>query len=367
MASSAEGNISKALFSEGARYDGGLTPDDAERFAADFRPSWEVEEAPYAASTSEPRELEMVGMPPSARAAAAFENGHAHAVSAHPPAGRIATREPDASVIIDASPPPRSIAPPPPPAGSVPPASFHAPSAGGVSGASGAPVPSFHAPPPPPTPQFAQHPGGFNGASFGGAQGASRAASGNAGAASAGTLSKTVPPARYAAYAAGDSAEFPVKKSNKPLFIGIAGAVALAALVLGVRAATSSDPDAVAPTATAAATSHDEPSIPPPQEAAPSRSVPVVTPGSLPRAASTPVPAKPPVLTAPSQGAGGGSAHAAVLAPPAAAPRAATPPPPAPRAVVAAPPPRAPRPSPAPAPKSPPKPASGGIVRDVPF
>ena len=52
MASSAEGNISKALFSEGVRY-GGLTPDDAERFAADFRPSWEIEEAPYAASTSE--------------------------------------------------------------------------------------------------------------------------------------------------------------------------------------------------------------------------------------------------------------------------------------------------------------------------
>jgi hypothetical protein len=362
MASSAEGNISKALFSEGVRYDGGLTPDDAERFAAAFKPSWEVEEAPYAASTTEPRELEMVGMPPSARAAAALENGHAHAVSAHAPAGRIATHEPDVSVIIDASPPPRSVPAPVPATSRPPPPAF----------ASGAPVPTFHPPPPPPAPQFAQHPQhpGFVSPVSGGGGGVlrpSRPAPVTAASAgitsSASTLAKTVPPARYTA---ADSAEFPVKKSSKPLFIGIGIAVALAALVLGVRAATSTSPDVASPAVTTTA-SHDEPSIPAPPDTPTARPIPVVTPGSLPRAGTSPVTARPPVLSPPSQPVTGAQGHAAVLAPPAAAPRAATPPAPAPRAVVAPSPVRAPRPSPAPAPKSPPKPASGGIVRDVPF
>ncbi len=149
-----------------------------------------------------------------------------------------------------------------------------------------------------------------------------------------------------------------IKKSNKGIVFAAIGIVASVGLILGIRAATSSEPEPVhTSTQTTPTTQKEEPRIPPP---IPTSEIPTTATPPEPVTATPPNPS--PVAATPST--------------PTAQP-AATPPREPPRAVDPRVPPRAPTPQPghgdhrppppvAPPPKGPPKPP-GGIVRDNPF
>jgi hypothetical protein len=259
MTTPAHGNFPESSAKlEGGFEASGLSPDEAERFAAAFKPSWEFDEAPFAEGGAALRNGDLDGLeaggvrevhrqPDSARA---------YTAAAHAPPARVETHEPEVSVIID-----RSITAAP---------DVRAPVAA-VPASVAAPLASAAAP--------------------------------------AVSPNRVVAPVARSRFNADESLELPtsLKKSNKGLFIGLGAAVTAAVLVFAVRAAMSS-PDEPAPAAAAASTTAISaaapaktatgPSIPPPPPPAPPVATPPVTqvsslPPSRPVAAPPPAAAKP--------------------------------------------------------------------------
>ncbi len=96
---------------------GRLSPEDAERFASMFRPSWELDEAPFTGpgtlSTGDMRALAGGGVHADVRATA---GNMAHAPNGtHAPAAPQQSSEPENSVVIDRSITAQDLAPPAPP------------------------------------------------------------------------------------------------------------------------------------------------------------------------------------------------------------------------------------------------------------
>lgn len=312
-----------------------LAPEELERLAATFRPSWELDDAPFTGpgslSPSEIQVLQGGGTHADvlATAHAAATNG-AHAPAAPAPVAANAAHEPENSVIIDRSitadqiaPPPPKLAPPvavapPPPAVVAPPA-----------GPTGTVVL-----PPDQAPRIPQRP---------------------AAPAAAPASRRPPPPQRRTApsgaparaRAASVDVEEPVfpKKSNKGLFIGL-GAVAALLVVGGVYMAVSgsSADKAAAPVPTSAETKANDKTaaIPPP-----------------PPETTTAAPAAPPATTTAQEPPATATATPASPAPPEPAP---VPRPRAPAAAHAA---ASPPPRSGPAPRA--KKSGQTIVRDVPF
>ncbi|MGO8993251.1 MAG: hypothetical protein ACLQVI_07970 [Polyangiaceae bacterium] len=250
MTTPAQGNLSG---SSGKQPDGGfeasgLSPEEAERLAAAFKPSWELDEAPFTQGNG--------GMDAAQIESLSREGDSSRMVAPHAPPQRVETHEPEVSVIIDRSitaaemdaqrPPPAAVPSRPAP---VPQAPFAAP--------------VFAAP-----------------------------------------AHQRVAPVMRSPRSADDSLELPasLKKSNKGLYIGLGAAMVAAAAVLVVHGAMSStEPSAgSSPTSTsaAAATATVEsqprppaPPVPPPPAVTATTpppaqaSLPTVTPASLPLAA----------------------------------------------------------------------------------
>ena len=288
----------------------GLSPEEAERLAASFKPSWEFDDAPFTQATGLPQsdleELEAGGVNSDVRRNMRVRDSErSQAVSAHAVPQRVQTNEPEVSVIIDRSITAPSEEPPRPP------------------------PPSARPPAPVPSPFAAQM------------------------AAAALAPNRIVAPVARSRMNADESLELPasLKKSNKGLFIGVGAAAAAAVLVFAVRAATGSSdtppPTPAVATAQASDTSRAATANIPPVPAAPA---PTTAP---PPASRTMLPAGATVAAAPAP------------APPTPSHAAAPQPMPKP-APHAAPPPAPPQHHSAPRQQAP-KATGGGIVRDNPF
>jgi hypothetical protein len=250
MTTPAHGNFPESSAKlEGGFEASGLSPEEAERFAAAFKPSWELDEAPFAEGGAALRNgdldaLEAGGVREVHRQS---DSARAYTAPAHPPPARVETHEPEVSVIID-----RSITAPP---------DVRAPVA--------ALPPSVVAP--------------------------------------AVSPNRVVAPVARSRFNADESLQLPtaLKKSNKGLFIGLGAAATAAVLVFAVRAAMSS-PDEPAPAAAAAGTtaisavapakSATGASAPPPPAAA---APPLMQVSSLPQSRSVAPPAPPAPAAAP--------------------------------------------------------------------
>jgi len=168
---------------------GKLTPEEAERLAASFRPAWELDDAPFAQgsalSSADMAALEGGGVNAEVRAAAPAPAAPAA------PAAQVATTVPKPAH-VDASPPEAVIV---------------------DIEVDLAPAPVVQQPAPPPPRRDRP-------------------------------LARTQPRMQPVAQAA-DSGEYvPIKKSNKGLFIGIGAAVAVVVGIFAVRALTSEEPKA---------------------------------------------------------------------------------------------------------------------------
>ena len=98
----------------------GLSPEEAERLAASFKPSWEFDDAPFTQATGLPHsdleELEAGGVNSDVRRNMRVRDSErSQAVSAHAVPQRVQTNEPEVSVIIDRSITAPSEEPPRPP------------------------------------------------------------------------------------------------------------------------------------------------------------------------------------------------------------------------------------------------------------
>ena len=288
----------------------GLSPEEAERLAASFKPSWEFDDAPFTQATGLPQsdleELEAGGVNSDVRRNMRVRDSErSQAVSAHAVPQRVQTNEPEVSVIIDRSITAPSEEPPRPP------------------------PPSARPPAPVPSPFAAQM------------------------AAAALAPNRIVAPVARSRMNADESLELPasLKKSNKGLFIGVGAAAAAAVLVFAVRAATGSSdtppPTPAVATAQASDTSRAATANIPPVPASPA-------------ATTAPPPASRTMLPA-------GATVAAAPAPAPPTPSHAAAPQPMPKpAPHAAPPPAPPQHHSAPRQQAP-KATGGGIVRDNPF
>jgi hypothetical protein len=302
------------------------TPEDLERLATAFRPSWELDEAPFtgagALSAAEVQALQGGGTHADLRAAAQM------ASSAFPPARTVATVEPVESIVVAqpaaAAPPPP---PPPPPAPVAVAAQWSAP-----AGPSYAPVPA--------APQVVAQPS---------------AAALEAMAATRILPRRVAPaPAMRPRVESVGSDMVRLRPSRKPLWLGL-GALAVVAAGVGAWASMSPSTDKSVPSlpAVAETASHAGPDFPAPSQPSDWKAVaaPAATTAPTQVATSvslTPLTNKP--TTAP-------AAAPQAMATPAATPHY-TAPAPAPRPYVA----------PAPAPAKPAaRPKSSTIVHDVPF
>ena len=227
MTTPAQGNFSGLSGPTGKQPDAGfeasgLSPEDAERFASSFKPSWEFDEAPFTQANGnlDARQLEALsgGAPASSRQAghSGRETGEARTVPPHAPPQRLETNEPEVSVIIDRSITAAEIEaqrPPPKPVSVRPPAPMFGAVAAPVAAASSFASPEFAAP------VFAP------------------------------AAPQRVAPVMRGPRTADESLELPasLKKSNKGLFIGLGVAVAAAGLVLLVHGAMSSSEAAPTP------------------------------------------------------------------------------------------------------------------------
>jgi hypothetical protein len=254
MTTPAHGNFPESSAKlEGGFEASGLSPEEAERFAAAFKPSWEFDEAPFAEGGAALRNGDLEALEAGgAREVHRPDSARAYTAPAHAPPARVETHEPEVSVIID-----RSITAA---------ADVRAPVAA-MPASVAAPL-----------------------------------------AAAAVSPNRVVAPVARSRFNADESLELPtsLKKSNKGLFIGLGAAVTAAVLVFAVRAAMSSpdEPAAAAASTTAIsaaapAKTATGPSIPPPPTPAPPVAAPPVTqvsslPPSHPLAAPTPAPAPAP-------------------------------------------------------------------------
>ncbi|HTQ43947.1 MAG TPA: hypothetical protein VMI75_14415 [Polyangiaceae bacterium] len=300
-----------------------LTPEEADRLAAMFRPSWEYDDAPFTGagslSPSEIQALQGGGVRAEVRAATAAALAHPVTNGTHAAAP---AHEPENSVVID-----RSIT-----AADLPSKAGAKTIMGGLQ-APVAPPPSTAAPEPalqrPPTPKPIQRPAApdFR----------------------VGPPVARSPASIRQAIQIDEPVAYP-RKSRKGLFIGL-GAAAAVLVVVGIFAATSGGEKPAPSAATTAAmekpTEDKLAAVPPPPPAATTADP---TPAAPPPPVQTTAPAPPPAPVQPP------------VAPVTALPVAPSPPP-QPHYAAAPPP---PRPPPA---AAPPHPKKGGqtIVRDVPF
>lgn len=313
-----------------------LTPDDFERLATAFRPSWELDEAPFSGagslSPSDIRALQGGGTHADVRATALTA---AHAT--HAPAKPVVGAEEPASKVIVA---PDSVRPPPPaaerPVVLQSPGPWAAASAAAVAPAPGSMRPVAPAMgsvrPPAPGPLAAPVP-------------------------SVAARSPSMPPLRPSLGT--DPGLSDLKKPNTKLYAALGGAVVVIGAIIWL-ASGSSDKDKPAPIPAVAETVAEKPhpSIPPPppeDTVAAAAAAPAAPPAAV--APSRPVMTQPQSAAAPPPVV---AATALPQAPAVVAQRAAPPPAPAPHPA-AAPPPPAPKPATASRGKGP------TIVRDVPF
>ncbi len=311
-----------------------LTPEEADRLAAMFRPSWEFDDAPFTGAGSlTPSEIQALqggGVRADVRAAAAtavappVKNG-THAAAAH---------EPENSVVID-----RSITASDLPSGAAQPVGGPKAGAKTIMGGLQAPLapppaePPVAAPPAaPPSKPISQRPA---------------APDFRVGP----PVSSRSPASIRQAIQIDEPVTYP-RKSRKGLFLGL-GAAAAVIVGIGIYVATAGGekpaPAAATTTATEKPTQDKLSAVPPPPPAATTTVTAAdPTPPPPPPAQTTAAAAPPPPPTP--------------VAPVTALPAAPTPPP-QPHYAAAPPPPR-----PAPA-AAPPRPKKGGqtIVRDVPF
>jgi len=229
----------------------GLSPEEAERLAASFKPSWEFDDAPFTQATGLPQsdleELEAGGVNSDVRRNMRVRDSErSQAVSAHAVPQRVQTNEPEVSVIIDRSITAPSEEPPRPP------------------------PPSARPPAPVPSPFAAQM------------------------AAAALAPNRIVAPVARSRMNADESLELPasLKKSNKGLFIGVGAAAAAAVLVFAVRAATGSS-DTPPPTPAVATAQASDTSR------AATANIPPVPAGATVAAAPAPAPPTPSHAAAP--------------------------------------------------------------------
>jgi hypothetical protein len=294
---------SPAAGEHGAFANARLSPDDFERLANAFRPSWELDDAPFTGAASfspaDLRALQGGGTRAEVRAVAQATNG-----GGYPPPVVAAPHVPEGAGVVDRPAPPVDVAPPPP-------APVARPS-----------TPAFARPSAPPL-DLSPRP-----------RVANRAAP-----------PMPVAPVARARLPSADLEEPFARSSKKPLWLGL-GAGAVGLIVVGIWAVSGHGPDkSPAPAVVSVdmrAQDNAPPIPPPPQETA--TAVPA-SPPPLPARPAAAVPAAPAIPTT------------AVTALPIAAPP--------PARVVASPPPRpvyVPAPKPAPRPK-----AGTTIVRDVPF
>jgi hypothetical protein len=302
-----------------------LTPEEADRLAALFRPSWEYDDAPFTGagslSPSEIQALQGGGVRADVRAATAMATAHPVTNGTHAAAPG---HEPENSVVID-----RSITAadlPPKPGGKTIMGGLQAPVAPPPQSAPPAPEPALHRPP---TPKAIQRPAApdFR----------------------VGPPVARSPASIRQAIQIDEPVAYP-RKSRKGLFIG-AGAAAALLVVVGIFVAASGGDKPTGSAATTAAAekpTEDKLAAVPPPPAATTTADP--TPAAPP-VPTTAAPAPPPAPVQPP------------VAPVTALPVAPPQPPPQPHYAAAPPPPR-----PAPA-AAPPRPKKGGqtIVRDVPF
>lgn len=207
---------------------GQLTPEDADRFAAMFKPIWELDDAPFAQAKpgaltgQDVQQLGRAGVHADVQLAS---NGTAAAAGPHaPPAAHHAPMD-DGSIVLDIQPDPTP--PPQTPRMQQPPTPAH----------SRPPVPQHvqqvvHA-----IPQQQQAP----------------------------RSRRSAPPPAVRHAMAADSGEFaPPKKSNAPLFIGIAVVTLLIGSAVAWKVVGSSKTEEGTKTTATATTTHEEPRIPPP-------------------------------------------------------------------------------------------------------
>jgi hypothetical protein len=309
MTTPAQGNLSElAAKAEAGFESSGLSPDEADRLAASFKPSWEFDEAPFTQSAALPHAdleaLEGGGVNSDVRGNLHHpDSERSHTVAPHVPPQRMETSEPENSVIID-----RSIT-----AGDM--------EARGQVHANGHAPASLASPFALPPQLVAQAVGPH----------------------------RVVAPVARSRMNADESLELPasLKKSNKGLFIGLGLAAAAAVLVFAVRAMTSSASDE--PAATPAATAAAAPPVDTSRSAIPIPPVP--PPPAVAAAPASPPVASPPATPTPPPSPPAYAGHTFAQQTPKPMPHAAPP-------HHAAPAPRAP---------AAPKQTGGGIVRDNPF
>src|ERR1700728_169870 len=104
MTTPAQGNLSgsSAKQPDGGFEASGMSPEEAERLAAAFKPSWEFDEAPFVQANGglDPSEIDgLAREPESARP----PTSDSRIVPPHAPPHRVETHEPEVSVIIDRS------------------------------------------------------------------------------------------------------------------------------------------------------------------------------------------------------------------------------------------------------------------------
>ena len=281
---------------------GKLTAEEAERLAASFRPAWELDDAPFqegsALSAADMAALEGGGVNSDVRRATPQ-------VGTAPPRAHVDS-SPDSSIIVDVDMPSAPEAPP---------------------------TPRMMMPAPQPEARPRQAPPPHHQALPG----------------SLPITERRPPPPRVAQ--AADSGEYvPIKKSNKGLFIGIGGVIALIAGVLVIRSVTSEGPKPKAAAVEAATQPTQQGvSIPPPPSMA---DLATTTQSTATTATATTTAQSAPAPTVP-------ATHVANVAPP------VTRPPPG--ATAALPPNTATTRPPGGVTKPPPKATGGGIVHDVLF
>lgn len=258
---------------------GQLTPEDAERFAALFKPIWELDDAPFAQTipgaltSKDMQHLGRAGVHPDLQLAS---NGTAAAAGPHAPPPAHHAPPDDGSILLDVEPDPTLT---PPPAQARPPVPEHVQQAVHAQLQQG-----MHQQPMQQQMQQQQMQQ-----------------------APAARQRRSAPPAVVRARLSGESGDFvPAKKSNAGLFVGIGVVALLAAGGIAYKVVGSNKTDETQVTKPAATTpvTREEPRIPPPPPvdlspaptvtAKPTETKPVDT---APAITTAPVATAPPVVT----------------------------------------------------------------------
>ena len=223
---------------------GELTPEDAERFAALFKPIWELDDAPFAQTIPgaltgrDVQQLGRAGVHPDVQLAS---NGTAAAAAPHAPPPAYHAPQDDGSIVLDIEPDPTLT---PPPAQHRPPVPEHVQQ---VVHAQLQQQPMQQQPM-----QQSMH---------------QQAAVAHSPRAEAQRPRRSAPPAQVRAHLSGESGDFiPAKKSSAGLFVVIGVVALLGASGIAYKVVSSNKTDESQTTRPAATTpvTREEPRIPPP-------------------------------------------------------------------------------------------------------